>query len=516
MPGSTRTQTRITQDDDRENRRLVAHVAGALGATRVLLLLVEAGGALAVAAESLRADEDAPALLAAITPWLVEAGRTRRARLRHGPAGVARSAQRSCLVAPLVAGRKVLGHLYVDIDGATGRFTQQGLETVGVLAGQAALARHHRRDSKQRAAEFAVIDSIQRSVGAALDFQAIVDVVGDKLREVFATSDMSIRWWDESTGLLRTLYSYEHGVRLGENVIRPVPGSSAHRLLMGDHEPLVFDTVAEQLAVGNPTQAGTDRAPSQIAVTMLVGERVLGAVVLENREREHAFGAADVALLQTVAGSMGVALLDAKSFEAERQRAAEHTLPLVLFTSLGHRDAESGPFAAVLTKPLRQSQLFDTLVTLLAHDAAPKSEPAPAARPRVDAGLAARHPLRILVAEDNVVNQKLALRLLQQMRYRADLASNGVEAIDSIARQPYDVVLMDVQMPEMDGLEATRRIVSRWPDGDRPRIVAMTANAMQGDREACLAAGMDDYVAKPIRVDALVEALMAVGSRHVV
>ena len=199
-------------------------------------------------------------------------------------------------------------------------------------------------------------------------------------------------------------------------------------------------------------------------------------------------------------------------------RAAGHTLPLVLFTSLGHRDAESGPFAAVLTKPLRRSQLFDTLVTLLAHDAAPKSEPtlAPAARPRVDAGLAARHPLRILLAEDNVVNQKLALRLLQQMGYRADLASNGVEAIESIARQPYDVVLMDVQMPEMDGLEATRRIVSRWPDGDRPRIVAMTANAMQGDREACLAAGMDDYVVKPIRVDALVEALMAVGSRHVV
>ena len=121
--------------------------------------------------------------------------------------------------------------------------------------------------------------------------------------------------------------------------------------------------------------------------------------------------------------------------------------------------------------------------------------------------MAARHPLRILLAEDNVVNQKLALRLLQQMGYRADLAANGLEAIECIGRQVYDVVLMDVQMPELDGLEASRRIAARVPLNERPRIVAMTANAMQGDREACLAAGMDDYITKPIRVDRLVEAL---------
>jgi CheY-like chemotaxis protein len=127
--------------------------------------------------------------------------------------------------------------------------------------------------------------------------------------------------------------------------------------------------------------------------------------------------------------------------------------------------------------------------------------------------MAQRHPLRILLAEDNVVNQKLALRLLQQMGYRADLASNGIEVIESLERQPYDVVLMDVQMPEMDGLEAARRITARWPVHERPRIVAMTANAMQGDREECLAAGMDDYVTKPIRVDALVEALMQATPR---
>ena len=125
-----------------------------------------------------------------------------------------------------------------------------------------------------------------------------------------------------------------------------------------------------------------------------------------------------------------------------------------------------------------------------------------------------RHPLRILLAEDNLVNQKLALRLLSQMGYRADLAANGFEAVEAVERQTYDLVLMDVQMPEMDGLEASRQITARRSAEQRPRIVAMTANAMQGDREQCLAAGMDDYLSKPIRVDALVQALTQTPSHR--
>jgi signal transduction histidine kinase/DNA-binding response OmpR family regulator/tetratricopeptide (TPR) repeat protein len=198
---------------------------------------------------------------------------------------------------------------------------------------------------------------------------------------------------------------------------------------------------------------------------------------------------------------------------ARALRRAAPKLPLVLFSSLGRKEAgdNEGLFNAYLAKPLRQSQLFDTLATLLGSDAAPKK--GDSSQPKLDAALAQRHPLRILLAEDNVVNQKLALRLLQRMGYRADVAANGVEAIESLARQPYDVVLMDVQMPEMDGLEATRRIVQRWPGGTRPRIVAMTANAMQGDRETCLAAGMDDYLTKPIRVEELVRALQQTAAR---
>jgi CheY-like chemotaxis protein len=135
------------------------------------------------------------------------------------------------------------------------------------------------------------------------------------------------------------------------------------------------------------------------------------------------------------------------------------------------------------------------------------------ASPAIDPGMADRHPLRILLAEDNLVNRKLALRVLAQLGYRADVAINGVEAIEAVERQPYDLVLMDVQMPEMDGLEASRRIVQRCPGGSRPRIVAMTANASQGDRDMCIAAGMDDYVTKPFRVEALVEALLRTERR---
>jgi CheY-like chemotaxis protein len=183
-------------------------------------------------------------------------------------------------------------------------------------------------------------------------------------------------------------------------------------------------------------------------------------------------------------------------------------LPLVMFSSIGRR--ETGPdgvgFAAHLTKPVKPSQLFDTLTVILLQQRV-ETRRTGVVRPQLDSGLAQRLPRRILLAEDNVVNQKLALRLLSQLGYRADVAANGLEAIAALGRQPYDIVLMDVQMPELDGLEATREICRRRPQTERPWIIAMTANAMQGDRELCLKAGMDDYISKPIRADELVGAL---------
>ncbi|MCA1646543.1 MAG: response regulator [Chloroflexi bacterium] len=194
----------------------------------------------------------------------------------------------------------------------------------------------------------------------------------------------------------------------------------------------------------------------------------------------------------------------ARKIREERDAKA---LPLLLCSSLGRTELEpdGSLFTAQLAKPLKPSQLYDAVVGIF-DGQAPLTR-----KPEVISGLdpemAQRVPLRILLAEDNAVNQKLALRLLAQLGYRADVAGNGLEAIAALERQRYDVVLMDVQMPEMDGLEAARMICQRWSRDDRPRLIAVTANAMQGDREQCLEAGMDDYISKPIRVDELVTAL---------
>jgi CheY-like chemotaxis protein len=182
-------------------------------------------------------------------------------------------------------------------------------------------------------------------------------------------------------------------------------------------------------------------------------------------------------------------------------------IPLIMVSSLGPRDAgvEPAGLAGFLLKPIKPSQLYDTFIRIFARTS--EVTRTTETTRRFDAEMGKRQPLRILLAEDNAINQKLALRLLERLGYRADVAANGVEAIRAVERQPYDVVLMDVQMPEMDGLEATRQICAQWATGERPRIVALTANALAEDREACLAAGMDDYLAKPIRVEELVAAL---------
>ncbi len=139
------------------------------------------------------------------------------------------------------------------------------------------------------------------------------------------------------------------------------------------------------------------------------------------------------------------------------------------------------------------------------------SHPLDRASSGIDRGLAQKLPLRILVADDSVVNQKVARLLLERMGYRADLAANGLEVLEALQRQSYDLVLMDVQMPELDGLETTKKIVAETSPADRPRIIAVTAGAMRGDRERCLAAGMDDYVSKPVQASELQAALMRTG-----
>jgi len=197
---------------------------------------------------------------------------------------------------------------------------------------------------------------------------------------------------------------------------------------------------------------------------------------------------------------------------ALKRDLGEAAPPVVVLSSAGLRDRAALGVAAFLTKPVKPAALRDALAISLGGEVE-RPAPRPAERVVADADLGTRHPLRVLLAEDNAVNQKLALRLLERMGYAAEVAIDGTEAIAALEAADFDVVLMDVQMPELDGLEATRRIRARWPDR-RVRIVAMTANAMEGDRETCLAAGMDDYVSKPIRPDELAAALLATPGRE--
>jgi PAS domain S-box-containing protein len=202
--------------------------------------------------------------------------------------------------------------------------------------------------------------------------------------------------------------------------------------------------------------------------------------------------------------------------EIRRLRPAPQ-LPLALLSSLGKREADSDPalFAAYLTKPAKPSQIFEVLVAMLKDEGPVRKA---TAHPFVSAstlgGVAARSD-RILLAEDNVVNQRVALMMLGKLGYRADVAADGHEVVEATRRQPYDVILMDVQMPGMDGLEATRVLQQEWAGRpQRPWIIAITANAMEGDREKCFAAGMDDYISKPMKLDELSASLERARSRQ--
>jgi PAS domain S-box-containing protein len=185
-------------------------------------------------------------------------------------------------------------------------------------------------------------------------------------------------------------------------------------------------------------------------------------------------------------------------------------VPIVLLSSAGALGAaeemRARGFAAWITKPVRQSQLLNALMGVLG---APEEEPM---RPAGDAspeGIAPLVGMRVLVAEDNAINQKVAIRILEKLGCRADAVANGAEAVDAIARIPYEAILMDCHMPEMDGYEATAELRRRESGtGRHVPVIAMTANAMEGDREKCLEAGMDDYVAKPVKPELVREALL--------
>jgi CheY-like chemotaxis protein len=188
---------------------------------------------------------------------------------------------------------------------------------------------------------------------------------------------------------------------------------------------------------------------------------------------------------------------------AERiSRQDLQSLPVIEIGFLGEKSALQAKTRAFLTKPVREAQLGSALLRILGEEEKAAELERVAALPP-----AANQDLRILLAEDNPINQKVALAMLKHLGYKADVAINGKELLKGLERKSYDVILMDIQMPEMDGLEATRLIRSSLPPAKQPRIIAMTAYTLQGDRERCLAAGMDGYISKPVKMEELKAAL---------
>lgn len=231
-------------------------------------------------------------------------------------------------------------------------------------------------------------------------------------------------------------------------------------------------------------------------------------------------GSAALALLQTET-AIDLAIVDMQMPEMDGVMLAnaiaqlEHrqSLPLILLTSLGKlalNSEEEHLFDATLSKPLRQSQLYNALLKIFQNS--PTKTIASPKKTRKNSLLPPKNeepsPHRILLAEDNLINQKVALQILRVLGYRADVAQDGEEVLKLLETQSYDLILMDVQMPNLDGLEATRIIRERYPDRNI-RIVAMTANAMSSDRDNCLASGMDDYLSKPISILELTRVLGA-------
>lgn len=295
----------------------------------------------------------------------------------------------------------------------------------------------------------------------------------------------------------------DHGSTFSFSIpLPPAPNQQPLPHLDGDHETLAGSRV---LVVDDNR---TNRAILQRQLASWHMEPLMAASADEALHLLDHGCRVDLAILDMQMPDVdGVALA-----RALRLRPSTARVPLVLLTSLGRTEAgaDDAGFSGTLAKPVKPSVLYDTLHEVVADTRGVyrSEEPAP---PSVFEPLADTLPLRVLLAEDNPVNQRVAQAMLERLGYEADLATTGRQVLAALDHATYDVILMDVQMPELDGVSATRAIRGN-PQLVQPRIIAMTANALQGDRERLLAVGMDDYVAKPVRVDELVDALRRCGA----
>ena len=413
------------------------------------------------------------------------------------PRAAEKNVELGCLVgegvpAGIVGDATRLRQVLLNLLSNAVKFTEQGEVIVHVDAEPAGPGEHR--------VHLAVRDT---GIGIAQDRM-------ERLFESFSQVDASTSRRYGGTGL---------GLAISKRIVELMGGTIWAESAEGKGSTFHIDLAASEAKI--PPAAGLDDAAPRLAAKriLVVDDSGANREIMSRQVRSWGMEAVAVALpsealaLIEAGEQFDLAALDMMMPEMDgfelareiRRHREGRELPLVLLTSIADlpRARSAEEFIVQLTKPVRASQLYDALVGVLTEQA---QEPAAL---EATAGETAAQPssLRILLAEDNAVNQKVALRLLDKLGYRADVAANGREALEALERQRYDVVLMDVQMPEMDGLEASRQITERWPAESRPRIIAMTANAMLEDREACFAAGMDDYLAKPVRPEELASAL---------
>ena len=352
---------------------LVEEAAELSGAERVLLVLADADdpGALTIAGAALPLGEAPQPLLQAVTPWLAEAQHTRLARLRHGPEGAMPLDQRSCVVAPLIAQRRLLGYLYADIEGVFGRFADSDRDLLALLATQAAVALANLRASEgleakvaertalleQRAGELAVINTIQQGVAQSLDFGAIVELVGDKLREVFHSGSIHISWVDEASGEVRTPYACEQGRRVQVGVVRPNRAGPMWTTLAAGGAVVANDAQQMQ-AFGLKPVPGTTPSTATAIVPVCGGGRLCGAISVQHHDGRGRFAEAEVRLLGTVATSMGTALENVRLFSQTKAALERQTATAEVLQVLSGSVAETAP---VFDKILEGcARLFDS------------------------------------------------------------------------------------------------------------------------------------------------------------
>ena len=351
---------------------LIDEVTELSGAERVLLVLdaADAQGSLHIAGALLPRGEAAGALLRAITPWLREAGRSRAVSLRHGPGGADEVDQRSCLIAPLVAQDRLLGYLYADIEGAFGRFTEADRDLLTMLASQAAVALDNAQwaqgleakvaertaelqasqaQAERRASELSVINSLQQGMAAELDFQAVIDLVGDKLREVFHSGDVMIALWDEASGTAHAKYAFQRGARIQVPPVKPNRDGPMAKALWA-RQPVIANNRAEMNAWGLRTIPGTDPSLATAMMPIFAGERFMGTIVLESHERENAFGDAEVRLLQTLAAGLGVALDNVRLFNETREALEQQTATTDILKVISGSPTDTQPVFDVIVR----------------------------------------------------------------------------------------------------------------------------------------------------------------------